>query len=53
MQLMARGVTRIHDTGACTACEPHWYFSHRRDRGSCGRHWAIATLNGAKISEGV
>ena len=53
MQLMARGVTQIHDTGACTACEPYWYFSHRRDQGSCGRHWAIAALNGVKISAGV
>ncbi len=34
--------TRIHDTGACTFCEPHWYFSHRRDHGRTGRHWAIA-----------
>ncbi|MGH7742093.1 MAG: polyphenol oxidase family protein [Candidatus Eiseniibacteriota bacterium] len=53
MQLRAGGVTQIHDTGACTACEPYWYFSHRRDHGSCGRHWAIAALNGAKISQRV
>ena len=52
-QLRAAGVVRIHDTGACTACEPHWYFSHRRDRGACGRHWAIAALRGPKISEEV
>ncbi|HYM80802.1 MAG TPA: peptidoglycan editing factor PgeF [Candidatus Limnocylindria bacterium] len=32
----------IHDTGACTACEPHWYFSHRRDRGRTGRMWGLA-----------
>ena len=31
----------IHDTGACTACEPSWYFSHRRDRGLTGRHWGV------------
>jgi len=44
LQLMARGMTRFDDTGACTACEPYWYYSHRRDHGSCGRHWAIAAL---------
>jgi len=32
----------VHDVGACTACEPHWYFSHRRDQGRTGRHWAVA-----------
>jgi YfiH family protein len=36
--------THVHDTGACTACEPHWYFSHRRDRGATGRLWAVAAL---------
>ena len=44
LQLRAAGVVEVHDTGACTACEAHWYFSHRRDRGACGRHWAIAAL---------
>jgi YfiH family protein len=34
----------IHDTGACTACEPHWYFSHRRDAGATGRLWGVARL---------
>ena len=32
----------IADTGACTACEPHWYFSHRRDAGRTGRMWGVA-----------
>jgi copper oxidase (laccase) domain-containing protein len=32
----------IADTGACTACEPHWYFSHRRDAGRTGRLWGVA-----------
>jgi len=35
---------RIFDTGACTACSPDWYFSHRRDRGLTGRHWGLAAL---------
>ena len=34
----------IHDTGACTACEAHWYFSHRRDAGATGRLWGVAVL---------
>src|SRR5262245_29365972 len=38
---------RLHDTGACTCCEPEWYFSHRRDRGRTGRHWGVA----ARIEE--
>jgi polyphenol oxidase len=50
LQLAALGVTEIHDCGACTACEPYWYFSHRRDRGACGRHWAVAALaSGAEV----
>jgi hypothetical protein len=31
----------IEDTGACTSCEPHWYFSHRRDHGETGRQWGL------------
>ncbi|HET9327673.1 MAG TPA: peptidoglycan editing factor PgeF [Candidatus Eisenbacteria bacterium] len=34
----------IFDTGACTACEPRWYYSHRRDRGRTGRQWGVAAL---------
>lgn len=46
IQLLAAGVSAaaIADTGACTACEPDWYFSHRRDRGLTGRQWGIAGL---------
>jgi YfiH family protein len=48
LRLMAAGVLpgEIHDTGACTACEPDWYFSHRRDRGLTGRHWGVIALTG-------
>ena len=35
----------IDDAGACTACEPFWCFSHRRDRGATGRHWAVIALD--------
>jgi purine-nucleoside/S-methyl-5'-thioadenosine phosphorylase / adenosine deaminase len=43
LRLVAAGLpeTAIEDTGACTACEPHWYFSHRRDRGATGRQWGL------------
>lgn len=46
LQLLEAGVpaTSIEDVGACTSCEPFWYYSHRRDRGRAGRHWAIAHL---------
>lgn len=46
LALAAAGVEpqHIHDTGACTACEPALYFSHRRDRGRTGRHWGVAAL---------
>ena len=42
--LLASGVPEasLHDTGACTACSPEWYFSHRRDAGRTGRLWGVA-----------
>jgi YfiH family protein len=42
------GVTpeALHDTGACTACEPFHYYSHRRDHGRTGRHWGVAAWTG-------
>jgi hypothetical protein len=48
-QLELAGVpgASIHDTGACTSCEPGWYFSHRRDAGTTGRLWAVAALRHA------
>jgi len=44
--LEAAGVARasLHDTGACTSCEPGLYYSHRRDHGRTGRHWGVAAL---------
>lgn len=46
LALLAAGVRSesIHDTGACTFCEPALYFSHRRDLGLTGRHWGVAAL---------
>jgi YfiH family protein len=46
--LLAAGVPAdgVHDTGACTACSPQWYFSHRRDEGRTGRLWGVAAVRG-------
>jgi polyphenol oxidase len=40
--LEAAGVQEIHDCGLCTACDPHRFFSHRRDRGVTGRQAGLA-----------
>jgi YfiH family protein len=34
----------IHVAAECTSCEAASFFSHRRDRGVTGRHWALAHL---------
>src|SRR5262249_26011802 len=34
----------FHDSGACTSCQPDWYFSHRRDGSPSGRQWGVALL---------
>lgn len=46
--LVAAGVPdhAIFDCGACTACDPEWYFSYRRDGPESGRHWGVAALRG-------
>lgn len=45
-QLLHAGVPdrSIFDTGGCTACEPYWYFSYRRDGSRSGRHWALVSI---------
>jgi YfiH family protein len=45
-QLDAVGVdpSRVRDLGACTACDPDAWFSHRRDAGRTGRAWGIVAL---------
>jgi len=35
---------RIEIAPECTACDPSRFFSHRRDRGLTGRHWALLRL---------
>lgn len=46
IQLLESGLPQeaFDDTGACTACERDWYFSHRRDAGQTGRLWGFAAL---------
>jgi YfiH family protein len=31
----------VYDTGLCTHCDPERFYSHRRDAGRTGRHWAV------------
>ncbi len=47
LQLLAAGLRpeSLHDSGACTACQPDWYFSHRRDGLRSGRHWGLIALD--------
>ena len=35
----------IHEVPACTACEPYWYYSHRRDGPRTGRHWGLIGMH--------
>lgn len=35
---------RIAVASECTACLPERFYSHRRDRGTTGRHWALLRL---------
>ncbi len=44
LELERSGVSRVHDLGRCTSCEPYWFYSHRRDGGTTGRLWGVAAL---------
>jgi YfiH family protein len=48
-RLAAAGIPEpaIADSGTCTCCAPALLYSHRRDRGVTGRHWAVARLRPA------
>lgn len=35
---------QVRSIGRCTHCEPETFYSHRRDRGRTGRHWAFVAL---------
>jgi copper oxidase (laccase) domain-containing protein len=43
-QCRSRGVTRIHDSGVCTACDLHRYYSYRAEKGRTGRMLALLGL---------
>jgi purine-nucleoside/S-methyl-5'-thioadenosine phosphorylase / adenosine deaminase len=44
-QCRALGVKEIHDSGLCTACDLHRYYSYRAEKGKTGRMLALIGLN--------
>lgn len=38
----------VSDLGLCTHCDAEAFYSHRRDRGVTGRHWAYVSLRRAE-----
>jgi polyphenol oxidase len=45
-QLLAAGVSEVHDAGLCTICSPpSLFFSHRRDNGVTGRQAGLVWLS--------
>jgi copper oxidase (laccase) domain-containing protein len=43
-QCRAAGVTKIHDSGVCTACDIDRYYSYRAEKGKTGRMLALIGL---------
>jgi copper oxidase (laccase) domain-containing protein len=43
-QCRAQGVLEIHDSGVCTACDLHRYYSYRAEKGKTGRMLALLAL---------
>jgi copper oxidase (laccase) domain-containing protein len=43
-QIRAHGVSRIHDSGQCTACDLARYYSYRAEKGRTGRMLALLAL---------
>src|SRR5438132_4838701 len=43
-QCRAAGVTQIHDSGLCTACDSDRYYSYRAEKGKTGRMLALLGL---------
>ncbi|MBA2432263.1 MAG: laccase domain-containing protein, partial [Chthoniobacterales bacterium] len=39
-----QGVTQVHDSGVCTACEISSYYSYRLEKGRTGRMLALLAL---------
>ena len=40
-----RGVTRVHDSGVCTACRLERYYSYRAEKGRTGRMLALLAMS--------
>lgn len=40
----ARGLTKIHDSGTCTACDLERYYSYRAEKGKTGRMLALLAM---------
>ena len=49
-QLLQNGVQaeNVWESRLCTYAEPERFFSHRRDKGRTGRHWAVIRVPGAQ-----
>jgi copper oxidase (laccase) domain-containing protein len=43
-QCHALGVTKVHDSGVCTACDLNRYYSYRAEKGRTGRMLAFLAL---------
>lgn len=43
-QCRAAGVTQVHDSGICTACDLNTYYSYRAEKGKTGRMLALLGL---------
>ena len=43
-QLRAEGVSQIHDSGQCTACDLERYYSYRAEKAHTGRMLALLAL---------
>ena len=48
-QLAAGGVTKIIQTGLCTACRTDLFFSHRAEKGRTGRFGVIIGVKGDAV----
>jgi polyphenol oxidase len=44
-QCRSKGVSEIHDSGLCTACDIDHYYSYRAEKGKTGRMLALIRLN--------
>lgn len=43
-QAREQGILKVHDSGACTACEPARYYSYRAEKGKTGRMLALLAM---------